>query len=314
MKKLNLLLLACFVIVTFSGCVTKSKYVELENRYKTCSKDLENMTSEKIDFDNKSRELEKEVNQLSASIEQLRTDTMTLSRRLNQSERSLTKLKKDYDDLLHNFTDLNMSNNEEVKKLMLGIDSIRTQLTLREKELKEKEASLAELQEVLKQKDNEVRALKDKVMNALKGYVDKGLNVYEKNGKVYVSMDEKLLFASGSWVVGTEGIKALQELIKVLEQDPGINVLIEGHTDNVPFKGNAQVKDNWDLSVMRATAVVKVLLKDSKIDPLRVSAAGRGEFFPIDPADSPEARAKNRRTEIILTPKLDELFKILESN
>lgn len=180
--------------------------------------------------------------------------------------------------------------------------------------MKDKEARLAELQEILKQKDNEVRALKDKVMNALKGYVDKGLNVYEKNGKVYVSMDEKLLFASGSWVVGTDGILALKELIKVLEQDNDINVLIEGHTDNVPFKGSGQVKDNWDLSVMRATAVVKVLLKDSKINPLRVSAAGRGEFFPIDPADTPEARAKNRRTEIILTPKLDELFKIIESN
>ncbi|MDX9892123.1 MAG: OmpA family protein [Bacteroidales bacterium] len=314
MKKLNLLLLACMTVFVFSSCVTKSKYVELESRYKTCTKDLENMTSEKIDFDNKSRELEKEVQQLSKAIEQLRSDTMTLSRRLNQSERNLTKLKKDYDDLLHNFTDLNMTNNEEVKKLMMGLDSIRTELTLRETQLKDKEARLAELQEILKQKDNEVRALKDKVMNALKGYVDKGLNVYEKNGKVYVSMDEKLLFASGSWVVGTDGILALKELIKVLEQDNDINVLIEGHTDNVPFKGSGQVKDNWDLSVMRATAVVKVLLKDSKINPLRVSAAGRGEFFPIDPADSPEARAKNRRTEIILTPKLDELFKIIESN
>lgn len=314
MKKLNLLLLACMTVFVFSSCVTKSKYVELESRYKTCTKDLENMTSEKIDFDNKSRELEKEVQQLSKAIEQLRSDTMTLSRRLNQSERNLTKLKKDYDDLLHNFTDLNMTNNEEVKKLMIGLDSIRTELTLRETQLKDKEARLAELQEILKQKDNEVRALKDKVMNALKGYVDKGLNVYEKNGKVYVSMDEKLLFASGSWVVGTDGILALKELIKVLEQDNDINVLIEGHTDNVPFKGSGQVKDNWDLSVMRATAVVKVLLKDSKINPLRVSAAGRGEFFPIDPADTPEARAKNRRTEIILTPKLDELFKIIESN
>lgn len=314
MKKLNLLLLACMTVFVFSSCVTKSKYVELESRYKTCTKDLENMTSEKIDFDNKSRELEKEVQQLSKAIDQLRSDTMTLSRRLNQSERNLTKLKKDYDDLLHNFTDLNMTNNEEVKKLMMGLDSIRTELTLRETQLKDKEARLAELQEILKQKDNEVRALKDKVMNALKGYVDKGLNVYEKNGKVYVSMDEKLLFASGSWVVGTDGILALKELIKVLEQDNDINVLIEGHTDNVPFKGSGQVKDNWDLSVMRATAVVKVLLKDSKINPLRVSAAGRGEFFPIDPADTPEARAKNRRTEIILTPKLDELFKIIESN
>lgn len=314
MKIPKLLLIVIVTSFFFTSCVTKSKYVELESRYKTCTKDLENVTSEKIDFDNKSRELEKEVSMLSTSIEQLRSDTLSLSRKLNQSERNLVKLKQDYDDLLRSFTDLNVSNNEEVKKLMLGIDSIRVQLIMRETELKEKEAKLADLQEILKQKDTEVQALKNKVMNALKGYVDKGLNIYEKNGKVYVSMDEKLLFASGSWVVGTAGIDALKELIKVLEQDPSINVLIEGHTDNVPYKGSAQVKDNWDLSVMRATAVVKVLLTGSTIDPLRISAAGRGEFFPIDTADTPEARAKNRRTEIILTPKLDELFKIIESN
>ncbi|MBP1673683.1 MAG: OmpA/MotB family outer membrane protein [Bacteroidetes bacterium] len=314
MKNLKILLIVGVSVLLFSGCVTKSKYVELENRYKTCSKDLENVTSEKIDFDNKSRELEKEVTQLKTSVELLRTDTMTLTRKLNQSEKNLAKLKRDYDDLLRSFTDLNVSNNEEVKKLMLGIDSIRVQLVQREGELREKEAKLADLQEILKQKDDEVRLLKEKVINALKGYMDKGLKVYEKNGKVYVSMDEKLLFASGSWVVSPEGIKALQELMKVLETEVDINVLIEGHTDNVPYKGNAQVKDNWDLSVMRATAVVKVILKDSTIDPKRISAAGRGEFFPIDPADTPEARAKNRRTEIILTPKLDELLKIIESN
>jgi chemotaxis protein MotB len=314
MKNLRILLIVGVSVLLFSGCVTKSKYVELENRYKTCSKDLENVTSEKIDFDNKSRELEKEVTQLKTSVELLRTDTMTLTRKLNQSEKNLAKLKRDYDDLLRSFTDLNVSNNEEVKKLMLGIDSIRVQLEQREGELREKEAKLADLQEILKQKDDEVRLLKEKVINALKGYMDKGLKVYEKNGKVYVSMDEKLLFASGSWVVGPEGIKALQELMKVLETEVDINVLIEGHTDNVPYKGNAQVKDNWDLSVMRATAVVKVILKDSTIDSKRISAAGRGEFFPIDPADTPEARAKNRRTEIILTPKLDELLKIIESN
>jgi chemotaxis protein MotB len=314
MKIPRLLTLVLLTSLIFSGCVTKSKYVELDNRYKTCTKDLENVTSEKIDFDNKSRELEKEVSMLSSSIEQLRSDTLSLSRKLNQSERNLAKLKHDYDDLLRSFTDLNVSNNEEVKKLMAGIDSIRVQLMMRESELKEKEAKLADLQEILKQKDVEVQALKNKVLNALKGYVDKGLKVYEKNGKVYVSMDEKLLFASGSWVVGSAGVDALKELIKVLEQDPTINVLIEGHTDNVPYKGAAQVKDNWDLSVMRATAVVKVLLTGSSIDPLRISAAGRGEFFPIDKADTPEARAKNRRTEIILTPKLDELFKIIESN
>lgn len=314
MKKLNLLFVVVLIALGMTSCVTKSKYVELENRYKTCTKDLENVTSEKIDFDNQNRELEKEVKMLTASIEQLRSDTISLSRKLIQSEKNLVKLKKDYDDLLRSFTDLNSSNNEEINKLMMGIDSIRSQLVLREIELKEKESKLADLEEILKQKDSEVQALKTKVLNALKGFVDKGLNVYEKNGKVYVSMDEKLLFASGSWVVGSAGIEALKELIKVLEQDPTINVLIEGHTDNVPYKGAAQVKDNWDLSVMRATAVVKVLLNGTSINPLRVSAAGRGEFFPIDTADTPEARAKNRRTEIILTPKLDELFKIIESN
>lgn len=314
MKKLNLLFVVVLIALGMTSCVTKSKYVELENRYKTCTKDLENVTSEKIDFDNQNRELEKEVKMLTASIEQLRSDTISLSRKLIQSERNLVKLKKDYDDLLRSFTDLNSSNNEEINKLMIGIDSIRSQLVLREMELKEKEIKLDNLEEILKQKDVEVQALKTKVMNALKGFVDKGLNVYEKNGKVYVSMDEKLLFASGSWVVGSAGIEALKELIKVLEQDPTINVLIEGHTDNVPYKGAAQVKDNWDLSVMRATAVVKVLLNGTSINPLRISAAGRGEFFPIDTADSQEARAKNRRTEIILTPKLDELFKIIESN
>ena len=314
MKNPNLLFVVVLIALTMTSCVTKSKYVELENRYKISTKNLENVTSEKIDFDNKSRELEKEVSMLSTSIMQLRSDTISLSRKLNQSERYLAKLKQDYDDLLRSFTDLNSSNNEEVKKLMIGIDSIRAQLIMREMELQEKELKLDNLEEILKQKDIEVQALKTKVMNALKGFVDKGLNVYEKNGKVYVSMDEKLLFASGSWGVGAAGIEALKELITVLEQDSSINVLIEGHTDIVPYKGSAQVKDNWDLSVMRATAVVKVLLNGSTINPLRISAAGRGEFFPIDRADTPEAKAKNRRTEIILTPKLDELFKIIESN
>lgn len=314
MKKTNLLLVIVLIAIGMTSCVTKSKYVDLENRYKTTTKNLENVTSEKIDFDNKSRELEREVSMLTSAIQQLRTDTISLSRKLVQSERNLVKLKKDYDDLLRSFTDLNSSNNEEVKKLMIGIDSIRAQLMMREIELKEKEQKLEILEEILKQKDVEVQALKAKVMNALKGFVDKGLNVYEKNGKVYVSLDEKLLFASGSWVVGAAGVDALKELVKVLEQDPSINVLIEGHTDVVPYKGSAQVKDNWDLSVMRATAVVKVLLNGSTINPLRISAAGRGEFLPIDTADTQEARAKNRRTEIILTPKLDELLKILESN
>ena len=156
--------------------------------------------------------------------------------------------------------------------------------------------------------------LKEKVAKALKVYEGSGLTVTHKNGKVYVSMEEKLLFQSGKWEVDAKGQKAIKDLASVLEKNTDVNIMIEGNTDDVPYKGNGNVEDNWDLSTKRATAVLKILLSNSKIDPKRVSAVGRGEYQPMDNAKTSEARTKNRRTEIILTPKLDELFKILETN
>jgi chemotaxis protein MotB len=140
------------------------------------------------------------------------------------------------------------------------------------------------------------------------------LTVEQKNGKVYVSLDEKLLFKSGKWEVDPNGQNALKKLAAVLEKNEDINVLIEGHTDDVPFGGNGNIADNWDLSAKRATAIVKIILANSKVKPQRLMAAGRGEFMPIDPQKTTEARQKNRRTEIILSPKLDEVLKMLENN
>jgi chemotaxis protein MotB len=295
--KFFLMLLAIAFIAT--SCVTKSKYKELDARYQKCADDLNYTTSEKMDFENKSKDLATEIVALKAQIEQLKEDTAAMGRRIRIVERQLAQTKTNYDDLLKSFTDQNVS----------YLNTMQS----REAELEEKEAKLAELQNILAQKDAEVKALKNKVANALKGFEEHGLTVYEKNGKVYVSLDEKLLFASGSWEIDKKGKEALTELGNVLAQDAGINVLIEGHTDNVPYKGSGNVKDNWDLSVMRATAVVKELLKNKDINPQRISAAGRSEYLPVDADDSREARAKNRRTEIILTPKLDELFKIIDS-
>jgi len=170
------------------------------------------------------------------------------------------------------------------------------------------------LEAILNKKDSTVNALKSKVQNALLGFENNGLTIEQKNGKVYVSLDESLLFASGSYNVDSEGKKVLQKLGGVLEKNKDVNVLVEGHTDNVPYKGSGVIKDNWDLSVLRATSVVKIILSKSKIDESRLTAAGRGEHFPIASNDSAEGRKKNRRTEIILTPKLDELFEILETN
>jgi chemotaxis protein MotB len=181
-------------------------------------------------------------------------------------------------------------------------------------ELKKREARVNELEAILKSKDDAVNNLKKTLSDALLGFEGKGLTITQKNGKVYVSMDESLLFASGSTSVEAKGVEALKKVAKVLEQNEDINVLIEGHTDDVPMVGKGEIKDNWDLSVMRATSIVKIITKNSKVDPRRLTAAGRGEYVPLDTAKSVEARKKNRRTELILTPKLDELFKVLNTN
>ncbi|MCL1851283.1 MAG: OmpA family protein [Bacteroidetes bacterium] len=292
MKIIKILSLSVMVALIATCCVTKSKYKELDAKYQKCTEDLNYTTSEKIDFENKSKDLASEVAALKIQIQNLKEDTSSIRRRVRIIERQLDKTKGDYDELLKSFTDQNITKNAL---------------------LAEKEARLNELQSILDQKDAEVKALRNKVANALKGFEDMGLTIYEKNGKVYVSLDEKLLFASGSWDIDSKGKEALTELGKVLANDTNINVVIEGHTDNVPYRGSGYIKDNWDLSVMRATAVVKELLKNKEINPQRISASGRSEYVPIDNEDSKEARAKNRRTEIILTPRLDELFQIIDS-
>lgn len=327
-KLLSIITLGTILVFLMSACVTKKKYQELETLYKECSDDKQFATNELTDCRNLKKDLEKKVTDLEKKVSDLKQDTLSLTRKLNQSEKDYARVKKDYDDLARDITRLSTSTSSQISELSSDLDSARTKLIAKEKELaklqerlKAKEDSLItymkdldDLQKILKQKDDEVRALKEKVAAALKNFEGSGLKVEMRNGKVYVSMDEKLLFASGKWEVQGEGKAAIKELAAVLETESSINVLIEGHTDNVPFNGSGQVKDNWDLSVMRATAVVKLLLASGNIDPQRISASGRGEFFPIDTDNTPAARAKNRRTEIILTPKLDELFQIIDNN
>ncbi len=167
----------------------------------------------------------------------------------------------------------------------------------------EKENKLKQLQADLNTKSNDTDPIGNKATNAFANLQGEGLIIYTKDGKVYISMDEKLLFAPGSWNLSEEGIKALHKLAQVLEKYPNVNVMIEGHTDNIAFNGSSQIKDNWDLSVMRATAIAKIILKNANIDAQRITVSGHGEFLPIVPNNSKENRAKNRRTEIILIPK-----------
>jgi chemotaxis protein MotB len=188
------------------------------------------------------------------------------------------------------------------------------ELTKLSAELEARNAKLTELENILQRKDAAANELKESVSRALTGFEGQGLTVEMRNGKVYVSMDEKLLFRSGSYDVDAQGKKALQELAKVLVRNSDVNIMIEGHTDDVPYRSGPVIKDNWDLSVLRATAVLKILLENGSINADRLTAAGRGEFQPLDKSKTSEARSRNRRTEIILTPNLDELLKILETN
>ena len=207
-----------------------------------------------------------------------------------------------------------------------ALNSANAMLKAKETELNEKEKNLEALQKdyevknkrleevnkALAAKQKEVNAIKTKISDALVGFQNKGLQVETKDGKVYVSMEDKLMFASGSWAVSKEGLQAIKELAKILEENKDLNISVEGHTDNLAYNGSGNVKDNWDLSVMRATAIVKEILKAGKIAPERISASGRGEYAPKAPNTTADNRAKNRRTEIILTPKLGEVMELVK--
>lgn len=327
------LIIVAIGIVALNACVPITKFRDVKKQSQTLEEERARLKTEleKLQVDNN------ELNSNLASCEQDRkkliADSIQRHNAIRQADREYRKLLSQYDELQSAQENLIKGSARENSKLLSQLQSTQTDLQKREDQLKLAERTLdekkrnlelmqfeleknneklKELQSILNRKDSAVAALKSKVSSALLGFENNGLSVNVKNGKVYVSLDEKLLFKSGSFVVEPNGVNALKKLSKVLEQNTDINVMIEGHTDDVPYRADASVKDNWDLSAKRATAVVRILLDNSKIDPVRLTAAGRSEFLPIDNAKNSQARQKNRRTEIILTPKLDELLKILE--
>lgn len=225
------------------------------------------------------------------------------------------KLKKDYKELLSASAAEAGKLNSHITKKEQELISLETKVNKLIEELRKREERVQELEEVLANKEKAVNDLRNKVSNALLAFRDKGdLSISVKNGKVYVSMADKLLFKSGSTKVDEKGIDALKKLSAVLKEQPDINVMVEGHTDDVPVsKGTPNMNDNWDLSVLRATSISRILIEEG-VSPNKITPAGKGEFLPVMTGKTAEARQKNRRTEIILTPKLDELFKFLESN
>jgi chemotaxis protein MotB len=238
---------------------------------------------------------------LLAQVDSLTTRTSDLENELAKLQADTARLNNELADLQNNYNTLNSNYN-----------STSTKVSQLSGDLKKREARLKEVEEILRKRDEATNALRDKLQKALLGFQQSGLTVDIRNGKVYVSLTDKLLFPSGSIVIDDKGKQALKQLAAVLNKEQDINLAVEGHTDNKKVISLGQIKDNWDLSVLRATSVSRYLIEVEKVAPARVTATGKGEFQPIDPTDSNEARAKNRRIEIVLSPKLDELYDLIK--
>ncbi len=222
------------------------------------------------------------------------------------------QLTSDFNNLTSRANELSSKNDQLMNSTLSNTQKFTLALKNKEAELQERETKLKELQAIVHKQDSITKSLENSVKNALLGFKSDELSVEVKNGKVYVSMRDKLLFKSGSADVEEKGKDALKKLEMALNKNQDLDILIEGHTDNVPIKTGIY-KDNWDLSVARATSIVRYISGDNKLNPKRVEAAGRGEFYPVASNETADGKAKNRRTEIILSPKLDELMKILQS-
>jgi len=239
---------------------------------------------------------------LLASVDSLKSRTVNLETELAALQSDTARLHREMRELQGNFNTLNSNYNAS-----------SSQVSKLSGDLQKREARLREVEDILRKRDEATNALKNKLQQALLGFQQSGLSVDIRNGKVYVSLTDKLLFPSGSIVIDEKGKQALKQLAAVMSKETDINMAVEGHTDNQRVVNLGQIKDNWDLSVLRATSVSRYLTEVEKIDPQRITATGKGEFQPIDAASTPEARAKNRRIEIVLTPKLDELYNLINA-
>ena len=312
--------LACVVLSLTTSCVSKKIYQDLENKYADLKKEHNALSDENTTLKTDKNQLELDKNSLQTELDKVKSERDKLAADYAATKKNLDNLKASYAALEKDSNDALEANINKNRQLLADLEAKQKALTAEQDRLnklkKDLEASstrLAELEKMMADKEAAMKKLKETLSKSLKAFEGKGLTVTEKDGKVYVSMENKLLFESGSWTVGSEGKKAVDLVGKVLGDNPEISVLIEGHTDNDKITGTigGGVENNWDLSTKRATAIVNILSANAKIKKENLTAAGRGEFAPLMSNETAEGKAKNRRIEIILTPKLDEISKML---
>ena len=310
------IVLGIAIISLMTSCVSSKIYEDLQSKYDLLKEENKSLLSQLNEEGN--NENSYSVKSLQNEVEKLKAEKSRLAMDLAASKSSYDRLKDSYDALEANSStkltenlelNRNLLTQLEDKEKALALESAR--LAQLQKDLEERSQRVEELEGIISAKDAQMTALKDAISAALTNFEGNGLTVEQRDGKVYVSMENKLLFESGSWAVNTRGREAVVQLGKVLAENPEIAVLIEGHTDTIAYSGNGNIKNNWDLSTKRATSIVSILTENHKILKENLTAAGRGEFSPIVSNSTSEGRSKNRRIEVILTPKLDEISKLL---
>jgi chemotaxis protein MotB len=315
------LLVSAVFLVAVTSCVPAKKYQDLLAREKACNEELEKYKNRSSQAEDKAQIIEEKLNLLDKEVSQLKKDTLSNGTKFRSSLLELAKLKKQYADLEKSYDNYKQLGSKEASVFQAELEakSIELQrkedaLAILEKELNtkqallaEREARVAELEEIIARQDRGMKLLKDKIAAALRAYENKGLTVVEKDGRIYISLEAKLLFGSGSTTVEAQGKRAVIDLAKALENTSDLEIVVEGHTDNNKMISSSSPKNNWELSVLRATAVVEIMLGNSTMNPKKIMAAGRSEFYPVDVND----KAKNRRIEVIVSPNLDELFQLI---
>ena len=302
MQKIIFIALVAFML---AGCVSTKKYDAMRAQAMKAERELELVNA-------LATELEAKRDAVQSALDALTIEKTNLESKLASLATEKAGLEKDYSDLSKSYHQMLDDASAETARLLRQLESNQSQLEQNKEELDARLARMNELETALLARDAALENIKNQVSDALLGFEGKGLSISRRDGKVYVSMDDKLLFKSGSYNIDPTGAQAVRDLAAVLAANPDIDIMVEGHTDTVPYRGSGQLRDNLDLSAMRATTITRLLLENEGITPERIVSAGRGEWLPIDTADTAEARQRNRRTEIILTPKLDKLLQITQ--
>ena len=330
MSRISIIIFSLFI---FSSCFPPKVYNELLDKHEIAQKKLTKNEKKILQLKETLDDREKNIESLTLLVKALRTDSATITNELVSCQKKYDDLSITYDLLTSKSSRYMAEKANETKELLNQLEKTQSELFAKEDELnkstsnlEEKERKLlssqkelelrslrvAELEAIINRKDSIVTALKQKISKALIGLEGDGLTIVQRNGKVYISLEEDLLFASGKYEVNQTGKQALDKLSDALSYQKDIEILVEGHTDSIPLSGRGLVKDNWDLSVMRATSVVKRLTSNTNLDPTQLIAAGRSEFVPLLTNNTSDGRSKNRRIEMILSPNLDDLFKLLD--